>query len=250
VIPVKIGNLEVSYENPASIGCLGKDYKNQILEGEQYVHIFESRLDLFARRYLKKLEEIRKLTNKPILGTIRRKKDGGTWLDQKEEKRLKLFYEVINSGLVDVVDIETNSAINTLVVEAAKNKGLPVIASYHNKFYTPSDAIFDNVLKARDELGADIAKLAFTAKSMEDVIRLMTWTDKNYEKMIATMSMGEFAEGFRLYAHVLGSCLTYACIGQAVAPGQVEADLIKRFYNTYKPRSISLEEILRKPGFK
>ena len=73
---------------------------------------------------------------------------------------------------------------------------------------------------------------------------ILTWLYENYKKMVAAMAMGPLAEITRRFGHVLGSCLTYASIGQAVAKGQVPVEAVHSMYKFYKPGSKTLEGVL------
>lgn len=201
------------------------------------IDIIELRIDQFKD---KDINHIVKVANKVkekgfiALATVRSKLEGGT--DISDEERLKIFKYVCD--YVDMADIEyTSFTINKEVIDFYHQKGKAVIMSYHDFDKTPSDDYIQSIIDESKSLGADIVKYAFKANSFEDVARVMCITQKNRQKNIVAILMGDYGKVSRVVAPVFGSMITYTYIGQSFAPGQIEAEKLNElleFFNIQK----------------
>lgn len=104
------------------------------------------------------------------------------------------------------------------------------LSIYHNFEDTPKD--LGKVLASLPS--ADLYKIATMAKNTTDSLRMLAFV-KNH-KNVAGMCMGEFGQITRILAPVFGSPLTYAAIGKAAAPGQMQAE---ELVNTYRFHRLS-----------
>ncbi|WP_297887954.1 type I 3-dehydroquinate dehydratase [Sulfurihydrogenibium sp.] len=201
------------------------------------IDIIELRIDQFKD---KDINHIVKVANKVkekgfiALATVRSKLEGGT--DISDEERLKIFKYVCD--YVDMADIEyTSFTINKEVIDFYHQKGKAVIMSYHDFDKTPSDDYIQSIIDESKSLGADIVKYAFKANSFEDVARVMWIAQKNRQKNIVAILMGDYGKVSRVVAPVFGSMITYTYIGQSFAPGQIEAEKLNElleFFNIQK----------------
>lgn len=186
------------------------------------------------------IREIKKFRAFPSIATIRSGNEGGGW-NLSEEKRQDLFKSVL--PYVDAIDIELSSKkiLKNVVSNAHKLKKL-VCISYHNFDKTPATEKLSHVLKEAKSSGADIVKIATHAKNREDVQTLADFTIKNKSKNIVTISMGSEGAVSRVFFPALGSLITYASLGSATAPGQLDytltMDLLRRMYPKYNQKKI------------
>lgn len=82
------------------------------------------------------------------------------------------------------------------------------------------------------DTGFDISKIAVMPRDREDVLELLfasasmqeDWADRPY----ITMSMGDLGEVTRICGSFSGSCVTFGTLGKASAPGQIEAEALRR----------------------
>ena len=159
------------------------------------------------------------LPDDPILFTIRTSVEMGV-LEIDTADYVTLNLAVIDSGLIDLVDVELSRGD-----KAVRTK---VIVSRHNNINTPDrDVIVGNLCQMQD-LGADIVKFAVTPRSERDVLRLLDATlamkeDHNTTPVI-TMSMGKLGVISRICGEVFGSAVTFGTAGKASAPGQLPAN--------------------------
>ncbi len=116
--------------------------------------------------------------------------------------------------------------VSQLVRDLRETK-VPVIGSSHDFSCTPGTLFMVHCLRAMQELGVDLCKLAVMPGGEEDVVRLLqaTWQMKTCfgDRPLITMSMGNAGVISRVAGELYGSALTFGTAGQASAPGQVEA---------------------------
>jgi len=176
------------------------------------------------------LGKIRKIYNKPLLFTLRTKKEGGaSHID--DGYYLELNNMIIERRLADLIDIEffsQSGAINYTLDSAEKNQ-VKTILSYHNFMKTPSvDEITAKVNKM-SEYG-DIAKIAVMANTEEDVLTLLSASLKiKQEKKgpFIAIAMGPLGIISRISCELFGSCMTYASYKEKSAPGQINYKLTR-----------------------
>jgi 3-dehydroquinate dehydratase-1 len=162
-----------------------------------------------------------------LLFSIRTKKEGGQ-ADISMSDYVGLNQKAIQSGLIDLVDIELSSGKEeaALLVEDAHRFGIKVIMSSHNFYRTPEIEEMLASLKKMQEWNADIPKLAVMPKSRRDVLKLLTATlemrEQYGDRPIITMAMAPEGVITRLAGEAFGSCMTFGSAGQASAPGQME----------------------------
>lgn len=67
-------------------------------------------------------------------------------------------------------------------------------------------------------------------QSVDDVLTLLTATNTARQQLgqpVITMSMGDLGKVSRLAGEVFGSCLSFATVGAASAPGQIALDHLR-----------------------
>ncbi len=106
-----------------------------------------------------------------------------------------------------------------------------VIGSYHDFERTPSREEILRRLLFMDRMGVDIPKMAVMPQEREDVICLMEATSLAdrliVEKPIITMAMGRLGEVTRLSGENFGSSVSFGCMEQSSAPGQIPVEHLR-----------------------
>lgn len=174
------------------------------------------------------LRRIQGLQEVPVILTNRSKKEGGAFRGNEKE-RIDILKQCMS--LADLVDVEytAEQRLRDAVIKEAKKEGIDVIVSLHNFKATPSEKEMLDLLKRELEIGADIAKLAVTANSAEDVLSLLNVTSRARKHgRVCTIAMGEIGRISRVAAPFFGSEFTYAYVGEAVASGQLELGELRR----------------------
>ena len=178
---------------------------------------------------LKKIEILCKDTI--ILFTIRSKNEGGQ-IQIEENELISLLEFVSATGCVDFIDVEIDGYKNSaaLISHIQKN-GTYVIASNHNFSSTYNEdqiiSIFEKMYNAK----ADIQKIAMMPQNKMDVLNtlraLSAFYDKYQDALAVAISMGEYGKASRVCGGLFGSCMTFAAMKDASAPGQVAFDDMK-----------------------
>jgi len=89
------------------------------------------------------------------------------------------------------------------------------------------------ILEKAKNLGADIVKVAFTAKDLESAQRLCCAVSV-FKHPKVFMAMGSAGMFTRVVGFSFGSLLTYTFFGKPTAPGQVPAEkLVKLLHGLY-----------------
>jgi 3-dehydroquinate dehydratase-1 len=183
------------------------------------VELAEIRLDLteFGR------EEIEKVFahSTPTIATCRPEKMGSA-------KQLELLKASINAGAKYVdIEIEAEKSQQEEIISIAHSLGCKVIISYHNFTETPGLRELYEIVDRCYELGADIAKIASSAKTKMDSARLLSLY--SIEKPLVVLGMGEPGKITRIMAPLLGAEFTFAAMddGEATAPGQIRYSRMK-----------------------
>lgn len=153
------------------------------------------------------------------LATIRSPAEGGSWAAGDEE-RLALFERVI--PLVDGVDVElSSSGIVAEVAARARAHGKLVVVSSHDFERTPPHDELSALASGARSVGADLVKVATTARSAGDLRTLARFTLAQAEAGVIVVAMGPYGPASRVLLPLLGSRLTYASVGEPVANGQM-----------------------------
>jgi len=230
---VKFGNLEVG-RIPRVVGTVHLRTELSHLPGlieKGIVDILELRADRLYREGREAVKESlleMKRFELPIIATVRK----GEGHNFDENERVKLFKELIPE--VDAIDIELTAEIRDEVIKTAKSLKKCVIVSEHNLEETPSDEELERLLSESVSSGADITKIAFLSNSVDDIARLMCFTFEHSKiHPLVTISLGDSGKISRIVAPIFGSCLTYGCIEEAVAPGQMSLQSLNIEFKKY-----------------
>ena len=107
----------------------------------------------------------------PLIFTCRIHLEGG-FKELSQETRLQLITSAIESGGVEIVDVEmcNEPAFIEKVKTKAQTCNTKLILSYHNFAETPDETFIHDKLVMAQDMGADIAKLAVTPKNYADVL--------------------------------------------------------------------------------
>lgn len=161
----------------------------------------------------------------PIIATNRVEWEGGAAADTPE--RLETLSVAAEHPKVKAVDIELSAiaAEGPVPIDHVREHGATVIVSVHDFEETPAVAEMKRLLSQAGEYG-EIAKLAVTAATREDVLKLLSVTHSctESEQRVATMAMSEAGRHSRAVAPVYGSKIGYAPVdpAEATAPGQYD----------------------------
>jgi len=198
------------------------------------VDLFEVRADMFPdcrpEPVGRALEACRAL-GKGVLLTVRSPGEGGE-KDLDAGRRLELFRRLL--PLADGIDLEVSStSLWDDLAGACRKGGKLLIGSFHDFTETPSGERIAELEGRARRLGAEVFKVACTARSPEDVARLLSFCARRRAEGVIALSMGSWGGISRLAAPLLGGLLTYGYLSRPSAPGQMScaelAELLRRF---------------------
>jgi len=189
------------------------------------VDLFEVRVDLIDKSLdciVTCLGDLKKAVHPPIIGTVREN-------ERTRKDRAAIFARIMPA--VDCIDIELGATDAAPVQTQAKKAGKTIIVSEHDFEKTPVEEALRSIVGRAIAQGADIVKIATTAKDEDDAWRLLRFAQECKVPIVA-FAMGEAGTFSRIKACEYGSLFTYGYITKPVAPGQVSAEelitMIKR----------------------
>lgn len=245
--PVMVRNLKIGQGIPKiCVPIVGTTEEEILAEAAKIAalpaDVTEWRADWFEGvfdhlRVLGVLGELRTiLGERPVLFTFRTSKEGGA-REIEAPVYQALNQTAAESGLIDLLDTEVFSGDQVVreIIESAHRAGVRVIASNHDFKSTPPKEELIARMRHMQKLGADILKIAVMPQSPADVLELLSATEvmtRLYTQCpIITMSMSGTGLISRLAGEVFGSALTFGTAGKASAPGQMEAEGLKKILN-------------------
>lgn len=194
--------------------------------------LVEWRVDFYQNHDLElPLQIIRQhIRDTPVIFTFRTQKEGGQQ-EITDQAYLSINEKAMMSGLIDFVDLELKlpAIIRDPLIAKAKQQGIHTIISNHDFEKTPAREELINRLKEAELIGASVAKIAVTPKQAQDVLTLLSVTNKMNDMInipLITMSMGGLGLVSRLTGEIFGSAVTFGTAGQASAPGQLDSETL------------------------
>jgi 3-dehydroquinate dehydratase-1 len=198
-----------------------RDFRTRVREAkDKGADIVELRVDRFSRTdppYVLDLLKFAKEEGLKTILTVRSPEEGGGEVANREE----VYLEV--SPHSDFVDLELSSrGLIGPVREAVSSGGGRLILSFHDFERTPPSWVIREVIREGVRFGA-IPKVAVRANSYEDVARLLcVGSQERADKIL--IAMGDLGKISRVAAFVFGSIITYASLGETLAPGQLSLE--------------------------
>lgn len=208
--------------------------------------ILEIRYDFFEESEWPTLaSRVRKIAPNAIqLGTIRLKRDGGTFPDTRAIERTALWKKILDAtDFPEWLDLERDFLhdYNSLH-EIATAKDVKILISEHNFSRIPNDLELKNYLTDVKRVKADGIKIAAMSNSDDDCTRLYKFAKKAKGfKFIAAFGMGETGKISRIWSLKEGANLTYGSIGKAAAPGQIDVALMRKAINKLETTTSQIE---------
>lgn len=167
-----------------------------------------------------------------LLTTFRTTGEGGQ-ANLDESAYVQLYKWVIENGLTDMLDVEGHFSEESIsdLIYLAHQHDIKVILSAHEFQGTPPELEIINLLEQMQNQNADMAKIAAMPRKFKDVLTLMRATASESEKLeipIIAISMGELGQISRMAAPLFGSVMSFATVGDASAPGQIEIGELRK----------------------
>ncbi|MBI5971862.1 type I 3-dehydroquinate dehydratase [Staphylococcus caledonicus] len=211
---------------------------DDIKEHESNIDIIELRIDQWANHHLQLLRQNLSLLKQidsdfKVLVTYRTASQGGKGALSSEDY-LELLREIAIVDDFHMLDIEWDSDIppQTLrdIVRLAQQNYKQVIVSYHNFAETPGIDELRFTYYKMHQLSPNIIKIAVMPNSREDVAILLEAMASSVGAVSCRMigiSMSDLGLVSRTAQGVFGGSISYGCLGEPQAPGQIHVKALK-----------------------
>lgn len=224
----------VGLVGPEALEAVEKDSLHPVQLDLESCGALEIRYDFFEEKQWPGLSaRVRKVAPQQLqIGTIRLKRDGGTFENARAVERPSLWKSILEASEVpEWLDLERDSLedfeqLNTL----AKSRGTGIIISEHNFTRVPGAEELEDFAKDVKRFGAGGLKIAAMSNDESDCERLYKFTKKQAKHfdMFAAFGMGETGKASRIWSLKEGANLTYGAIGKSQAPGQIDVFTMKK----------------------
>jgi 3-dehydroquinate dehydratase/shikimate dehydrogenase len=191
---------------------------------------FEFRLDYLAKpedgvRAIREL--LAEYADCVVVATCRRAENGGGFRGSVADQ-VGVLLASAGAG-ARAVDLEIESAEKARARLEELRGRCRLIISYHNFESTPAP---EAALKRMERVGADVYKLATTARKPSDMLRLLCTVRAHARRPLVVLAMGEVGFASRVLAPAFGALFTYAapCGAEGTAPGQAGARDLRHIY--------------------
>jgi 3-dehydroquinate dehydratase type I len=196
-----------------------------IKEIEQFVDLFEVRIDLVGDGWQRIVEQF----SKPWIACNRSANEGGRWKGG-EPGRIEELLEASKMG-ADIVDIELGTGNLERAIELLKKRS-KCLLSFHSLERTPFIDELKEIVQRELGAGADICKVVTTAQSFEDNLTVLQLIREFPEARVVSLAMGSLGFVSRILCPLVGGDFTYASIekGGESASGQVTVKELRQIY--------------------
>lgn len=239
---IKIKNIKLGNGAPKICLPVIEKTEKEIIKYIKYINklpidIIEWRADFYLEDIIKDNEksindiidlskDIKKITNKPILFTLRSDNEGGKIKNNFYDKTINIYKTIIENKCCDLIDLEIlNLKEKDIknIIKLSKEKNIKTILSNHNFNKTPSKKYIVSLINKMIKLKCDIVKVAYMPKNKKDVIILLDAITEIKDFPIIAISMGKLG----IITRIFGSVMTFASAKSSSAPGQLEAMKLK-----------------------
>lgn len=233
-------NYLVGLVGPETLTAIEQDSLNPVFLDLQACNALEIRYDFFEEAEWPLLSErLRKVAPHAMqIGTIRLKRDGGRFPDEKIGSRLGLWEGILQAEQVpEWLDLERDALAHMEALrKMATPRGTRILVSEHNFVRVPNDMELKTFADDLARVKADGLKIAAMSISETDCDRLYKFIKKNarHFDMFAAFGMGETGRVSRLWSLKEGANLTYGAIGKVEAPGQIDVSTMQKALENFE----------------
>ncbi|KSW12420.1 hypothetical protein CF15_06750 [Pyrodictium occultum] len=182
--------------------------------------LVELRLDILGYSRAEARQALERLSphGVRVIATLRDAGEGGRYSGPAEEKLETLLYMLDHGAWL--IDVEYRFP---LLDEALRQAPGRVLASIHDFRWTPPPEVLYSYAGDMLRRGAAVAKIATMARSLGDNWRILG-VNARWPGRVAAFAMGRRGRLSRILAPLIGGALTYASLGDPVAPGQLSLE--------------------------
>jgi 3-dehydroquinate dehydratase type I len=143
--------------------------------------------------------------------------------------------KILLSHKIKYIDLDLSESAKLIKDIKKHSPQTQIILSHHDFEVTPSKAEMRKIVRKMKNKGADIVKLATTAKSFQDALNMLSLLEEITQKGIKAicLCMGRQGVLTRATGHLFGNYLMYAPINTSnkTASGQITAEKLKEIRN-------------------
>ncbi len=190
--------------------------------------LFEVRIDLIGDSWPDLAARLRQ----PWIACNRHPAEGGRWAGS-EAARTDALLEAVALG-AGIVDIELRSAGLAGLIDQIKGRA-ECLVSCHDFQATPAPEMMKRIIERERDAGADICKLAVTARSIHDNLEVLRINSVLPVRTVA-FAMGPLGVSSRILCPLAGGYFTYASVreGKESADGQLTVASLRSLYSILK----------------
>ncbi len=196
-----------------------------LLDLAKEADLYEVRLDLVGEGW----QELVKSLDKPWIACNRHPDEGGKWKGG-EAGRVKELLKASEMG-ANIIDIELRTEGLLSIIKLIKKQS-ECLVSYHDFQASPTPKVMQKIIEHEREAGADICKLAVTARSIQDNLEVLKMNAIEGGRTVA-FAMGPLGVSSRILCPLTGGDFTYASIaqGKESADGQITVFALRSLYS-------------------
>ena len=158
-----------------------------------------------------------------------------------ESEYLNVMEHLINTDGYNMLDIEWDEQKNKddylNLINLAQQKGLEVVLSHHNFDETPTFEEMKFTYYKMSQFNSNYIKLAVMPHDIKDVLHLleaMNESANTLNQKVIGISMSKIGVISRTAQSVFGGVVSYGCLGEPQAPGQIHVEELKKQIDFYE----------------
>ena len=177
----------------------------------------------------------------PVIITLRSKQEGGKFQDS-EDNRISWIKKLIHLQ-PDYVDIEScinDEQLYSLISLAERNHVKTILSSNFTEGMPPNQDLI-NCIDRGKEFGVDLVKIVGFARQIEHNNTILAINENGRDLGVKTIAfcMGTLGLPSRILCCYYGAPFIYAALDEQVAPGQLSASVMNKFYELLQDMCIS-----------
>lgn len=233
-----VRDVEIGWEQPKIVSTVREKNMSEVMEAVRNIlrgpaDIVEIRLDVLENHeinsFVECLEKVRCILGEiPLMVTLRTDKEGG-YVHISDEAYHDRLTKIAQSGKADLLDVECSRAGN--LIPTLKKQGVKIVLSHYDFEKMPSEDEIIATLQKMEEMGADLARVFYEAKTREDTEKLLKASKEARllcDIPIAAIAMGKEGVISLVSGQVYGSSLTFSIEKNESTPEKTDAAYIKR----------------------